>query len=1012
MPTTITTAIHQDAISGSPEKRLDVAPDGTLWCAVVDVGRIRFFSSKDGGGTYTYSGSSDLSLGAGESTAVPSFVIDADGFAHVSFVRWQVDPQTITYARGVPRSGGGWSWTSRTLSPAAGRLGVDSDLVVFRNGTGWVVFVYYSYDGGASSGAKIARVDISSTGAATTNSLNVGPSTNLPIQVASLAFASTGDGKTPAAAPHVFLATAAVAGSTDNARLYRYKYQSGSWTFDMPVNFDTGILVHDSVLCMVHDGTRVFVAWSPTAANTTIECAEWDGVAGSITQRNPAALPGGTGVIKAVSLAVDPTTQDIYMVAYGATNPDIVTTKFTRATTTWGAWSTAVDRTSDDSDGHVQLVRYPPRDSVDMVFTEGTGPYTVKGQQLLALTRSPSAPVLLSPANGALVDLALGGTFTWDYQPVSPADTQQGFVFRRQYGAGPTTEYWNVSTQAWQSGIVVNATDPDAPEQVSFPSGKWTTGTTYNWSVRTRSSTGADSTFAANRTVVASVAPKVVVTAPVGIYYGESTPLVQWTYTSINAQRDYQVRIVPTAGVTIDPNNPLPATFDSGVITNASARTLRVTTSLADGTAYRAYVRVTDVNGVQSPWMYSDFTLSLQPPSGPLVEAMDVIQYETNVPRVRLDLTARSNFLGAAAALGQADWEVDANIALTAQQSDPANLLVESLKFTSLAAGDMSARTTQGSPPPAPPGRPQPTGPLSFPVIEGRSYTGVASFKTQTTARAARVKIRWYDADDGTGALISESVGSQVNTGTVAYTPGFVTATAPVGAKLARMVVEILAATAAGEVFWVGNLSFHPGTDIAWQSGGYATTETMAVERSLDGGTTWEVVTDRIKPDLYQRATMTDREMPFGTEVKYRATTNVDVGGTAVLTSAYSPTATIAVDHDLWAIRDVVVDLAEFNAYVIDFKESENDGSEVFWVSGRTSPYVDTEGLRTPAGSLRLYVPADEIDAVVAVLRTTNPLVLQSPVGRLYRVRMVRRDYTPTDVSTSRYIDADFYEVN
>ena len=62
-------------------------------------------------------------------------------------------------------------------------------------------------------------------------------------------------------------------------------------------------------------------------------------------------------------------------------------------------------------------------------------------------------------------------------------------------------------------------------------------------------------------------------------------------------------------------------------------------------------------------------------------------------------------------------------------------------------------------------------------------------------------------------------------------------------------------------------------------------------------------------------------------------------------------------------------------------------------------------------GSLRLYVPADDIDTVTAILRTTNVLVLQSPVGRLYRVRMVKREYTPTDVTTSRYIDADFYEV-
>jgi hypothetical protein len=1005
--TTITTASHADCISGSPEKRIDTAPDGTLWLAVIDVGKIRFFSSSDNGSTYALSGTSNLSLGEGQDTAVPSFMIDADGYAHVCFVRWERDPQTIIYARGVPRTGGGWAWTQLELAPAGGRIGVDSDLVVFRNGTGWVAWIAFTYDSGVN-GAKVARVDISASGTATVNTLVHGPAINAAAyQMKSLAFQHTGDGKTPTATPHLYFAVASAAGS-DAARWYRSKYQSGSWTWETPVNFDTGVVIRDTVMTSVYDGARAFVAWTTVAGSTAIKAAEWDGVAGSVTARNPPSMPGTVGNLEGISMAVDPSTADIYLVAYGDNDDDIYYCKFTRASTTWGSWTLSIARTADSSDGHVQLVRYPPRDSVDMVWADGSGPYTVKGQQLLALTRSPSTPVLVSPANGARVDLAAGGTFTWQYSAVSPGDTQQGFAFRRINGA--TTEYWNVGTQAWQSGVVTNATDPNAPFQLSFPAGKWTTGVTYTWSVRTRSSTGADSSFAADRTVIASVAPNVAVTAPVGIYYGESTPLVQWTYTSVNAQRDYQVRIVPTAGNTTNPADPLPATFDSGVITNATARNLRVTTSLSDGIAYRAYVRVTDVNAVQSQWVYSDFTLSLLPPSGPLVEAFDIIEYDTDVPRVRLDLTARSNFLSAAAALGQAGWEVNSNITLTAQQSDPPNLLVESLKFTSLAAGAMSARTVPGSPPAAPPGRPQPNGPLSFPIVGGLYYTAIASFKTALNVRAARVKIRWYDADDGTGSLISESVGDQVTTGAVAYTPAFVTDIAPDNAKLGRMVVEVLGATGSGEIYYVSALSIHPGRSTVWQSGGYASTQTMKVQRSVDGSVTWETVTDRVKPDVYQRASLTDREFPFSTDVQYRAATNVDVGGGSVLSSAYSPIATINVDNALWAIRDTVLDLSEFNALVVDFKEGEDDGSSVFWVSGRETPVVDTEGLRSPSGSFRVYAKSADIDFITSVLRTTNIIVLQSIVGRVYWVRVIKRSYTPVN-GNARYIDCDFYEV-
>lgn len=1009
MPTTITTAAHQDSISGSPERRLALSPTGILWVAVVDTGRIRFFSSANNGATWAHAGDSDLSLGPGQSTAVPSFVIDADGYAHVCFVQWQRDPQTIIYARGTPRSGGGWAWATKTVAPAGGRLDVDSDLTVFRNGTGWVAWIAFTYNTGVN-GAKVARLDISANGTVTVTSTVHGPAINAAAnQMKSISFAHNGDGKTPSAAPHVFLAVAPSTGSpTGTAYLYRVKYESGGWTWEAPVTFDTSINVYSTVICSVYDGSRVFVVWAPNSSS--LEGAEWNGVAGSVTARNPPALPGGTGNVKAISLAVDPSTQDIYLVAYGQTNGNIIYSKFTRGTTSWSAWATAQARSASSADGQVQLVRYPSRDSIDVVYAEGPGPYTIKSAQLIALTRAPNAPVLTAPPNGARVDLAAGATFTWQYSAVSPGDTQQAWAFRRTYGGGPTVEYWNAASQAWSGAIVWNPTDAALPYAAAFAPGKWTTGTTYSWSVRTRSSTGADSPWATDRTVIATVAPVVTVTSPNGIYYGESTPLVQWIYTSINAQRDYQVRIVATSGITIDPNDPLPAVFDTGVVTSAVARNARVTTSLSDGTAYRAYVRVADINGVYSNWAYSDFTLSLEPPSGPLVEVYDEIWYATGVPRIRLDLLARSNFLSSAAARGQANWEVDANITLEAQPDDSANQLEAGLKFTSLASGTMGARTTPGSPPEAPPGRPQPLGPLSFPVVAGLPYTALAHFKTADQVRAARVVVRWYDADDGTGALISESIGNQITTGTTSYAQGFVTAEAPVGAVLARVCVQVLGAVAAGEIYYVSRPSFHPGRDLAWQSGGYADTQTMRVERSIDDGVTWIDVIDRVKPDIYQRVSLYDREMPFALDVMYRATTNVDVGGGSVLASSYSPIATFIVENDVWAIRDTMDDDREFNALVIDLREGDTDDAAVHWTAGAQFPTIDTEGVRAQRGSLELYVRPADVDTVVSILRSTQVMVAQSPIGRVYYMRFVERDYRAADIA-ARTITVDFYRV-
>jgi hypothetical protein len=543
-----------------------------------------------------------------------------------------------------------------------------------------------------------------------------------------------------------------------------------------------------------------------------------------------------------------------------------------------------------------------------------------------------------------------------------------------------------------------------------FPSGKWSTGTTYTWSVATRSATGADSGWAADRTVTASVAPVVAVTAPSGLAYGESTPLVTWTFTSTLAQRNFQVRIVPTFGVTIDPADPGPATWDSGVVGSAVARAVRVGATLVNQTSYRAYVRCTDTNSVQSTWSYSDFTVSITPPSGPLVEVLDDIDYDTGVPRVRLELTARSNYLSQAQASGQSGWDVDTNCTVAAQADNSAAQLIASLQMTSAGSGAMRARTAAGSPPAAPYGMPQPTRPLSFPVTAGNAYTAVASFKSASTVRACRVLIRWYDNDDGTGSLISTSTGDQVTSSTSSYVPGLVTAEAPAGAVLARVVVEVLGATGISEVFYVGRMSFHPGRDTNWQMGGYANTQTLHVQRSNDGGSTWSTIIARTKPDLYQHVVAYDRLMPFGLDVQYRCYTDVDPGTGTVLTSDASPSATIRVDSDRWAIRDPDDDTVEMNLLVTDFTRKDTESFYVARPTGRSFPIIDTEGLQSGEGQLTIYVQPMDVDRALVVLPRTVPMVVQAPNGKVFWMRMPSRDYKVADLR-AREITIDYLEV-
>ncbi len=1008
MATTITSGNHGDSLQGSPDKRLDLAPDGTLWALIVaqgNPGTAKFFKSKDGGATWAYAAGSDISLG--QSSALPSFFIDADGYAHVSWIQWNKDPQVLIYSRGKPTGTSttdtGWSWTNLTISPASGRMGVDSDLVAFRQGTGWVAFIVYGL-GISTSGAQVARVAITASGALSVAATTMGPLTGLAAwQIGSIEFNHNGDGKTAAALPHIYLVTA-VQGTSAPVRVQRALYSGGSWTWEAPVTAATGNVVQTTV-CTVWDGALLMTAVAMTSA--TINVYEWDGVAGSVTARNPPAAPGGTGTVLGLSLAVDPATDDVYLAYYDVTDGDIRWSKFTRGANTWSAWAIAVTRTASADDGKVQLVRHPSRDSVDMIFANGSGSsWTIQSQQLVALVRTPSAPTLVSPASGAALDLAAGATFTWTYNPVSPGDTQQAWAFRRVTGV--TTEYWNATSQAWGGSITWNTTVPTTPTQAVFPAGKWTSGTTYTWTVRTRSSTGADSAYAADRTATATAAPVVVVNAPSGLTFADSSPQVAWTYTCLDAQRDYRVKIIVEQSG-IDPDVTA-AVWDSGVVSSAIGRTVRVGVSLTNGAAYRAYVKTTSSASVASAWAYSQFIISIVPPNGPLVEVIDEIHYGTDVPRVRLDLLARSSLLTSAQDVGSGGWENDTNTTVGQQLANSGSQLLAGITMTSVAGGLMGVRTVVGDPPLAPYGQAQPAGPLSFPEVAGLVYTLVGSFKVAVTDRTARARIRWYNADDGTGSLISESVGDAVIITSAAYTQAVLTATAPVGAVLARVVFEVLGATAAAEVFYLAQMSFAPGRSTDYQPGGYSATQTIRVERSDDDGVTWTQILERVRPSLAGQAIATDRSMPFGMDVKYRAYTDVDPGLGAVFTSGLSPLATINLDAERWAVRDLTDDEGEIYAYVVGHKRTDDEASSVHRPAGREYPVVDTEGLQAATGTLSIFVPVADIERAITVLRRAVPMIVQGPTGMVFLARFLRRDYQ-VEALRHRIIDIDYVDV-
>lgn len=114
----------------------------------------------------------------------------------------------------------------------------------------------------------------------------------------------------------------------------------------------------------------------------------------------------------------------------------------------------------------------------------------------------------------------------------------------------------------------------------------------------------------------------VTVSAPTGTVTTTSKPDVSWSVTDPDGDiaTSYQVKVISSATYTaagFDPSTSA-ASWDSGQVTGTDV-SASVGDFLLNGT-YRAYVRVAkDVNGVPfwSGWAFSQFTISLSPPTVP-----------------------------------------------------------------------------------------------------------------------------------------------------------------------------------------------------------------------------------------------------------------------------------------------------------------------------------------------------------------------------------------------------------
>lgn len=225
--------------------------------------------------------------------------------------------------------------------------------------------------------------------------------------------------------------------------------------------------------------------------------------------------------------------------------------------------------------------------------------------ELLPLA-APPAPVLVSPTTGTQVNPGVVNTFTWTNQSTR-AQAEYRFRLRE---VGTTPWYW--VTAAGELTLTDTGVASQSPS-ASLAAGALTTAKTYEWQVAT-SDGGLPGPYSASWQVPA-VAPPVVTGITVTSPAGDLTPTVAHTATfGVGAQQAYHLRLSTSAT-----DSAVGVTYDSGVVSSASASNEVPVQDWVNGQAQYAWLRVQQGGGMWSAWTRDDVThtVSWTPPSVP-----------------------------------------------------------------------------------------------------------------------------------------------------------------------------------------------------------------------------------------------------------------------------------------------------------------------------------------------------------------------------------------------------------
>jgi hypothetical protein len=611
----------------------------------------------------------------------------------------------------------------------------------------------------------------------------------------------------------------------------------------------------------------------------------------------------------------------------------------------------------NDTSDSTSVLRTSTTDTKSFVLNLGT--YTLAANERIQSVR-------------IAVRMARGGAQSKVY-------VRQGYVTDSAAGTiryGAADQYTGALATAWVTGA----------DRTTAPDGQpWDQARLNDLVVKVTdyspTSAGRTTVYEVKAEVIVNVQPTITVDAPTSTITDTSRPAVSWTYSDADgdAQTAYEVRVFTATQYGAAGFDPATsgAVWESGTVTSSDPGTTPGA-DLENTITHRAYARAGHAlsgSTFFSAWGYSQFTMGYDSPPAPDLSAA----YQSLTNRVNVTAVGHTNVLSvedATLATTAGTWAAisGCSVARTTAYGLSGS---SSLAITNTSAGTMSART----------------GLYAIPT-DGQQVAARCDIRPDGSARTVRMLLRWHDAAN---TLLSTTTGSNVTETGAAWTSVSVVGAPPANATQVQVGVEIVSA-ASGEIHYVDKIALHNGTTAYWSPGGLYADQVILVERSLDGGDTWDVIDTADAGNPEQTAYVTDYAPERDATNQYRARV-IGYSGESAVASPYTTGAAAYVPNDgkWWIKADGDDALAIGGAMVlgpVKFDREQNIG--VFRPLGRSTPVVVVGEQYGLDGEYEVVVAGDTAWATAEplLMSWTGDVVVQDPFGTTKRIRIVSRAFT------------------